>query len=35
MADLVFVAVVLVFFVVAVAHVRLCDRLIEPEEQDR
>lgn len=35
MVDLVFVVVVVVFFAVAFAYVRLCDRVIEPEEQDR
>lgn len=35
MADLLFVAAVLTFLVVAVGYIRLCDRVIEPEERDR
>ena len=35
MADLAVVLVVVAFFVSAVAVVRVCDRVIEPEDQDR
>jgi hypothetical protein len=35
MADVLFVVAALVFFTLAAAYIRLCDRVIEPEERDR
>lgn len=35
MSDLVFLAVLVAFFVVAAAYVRLCDRLTAADDEDR
>ena len=35
MVDLLFIVVVIAFFIVCVAYVRLCDRIIGPDAPER